>query len=95
MLDPIVNGRNIVQSNNVNTAEIDVPELNAALDKATQETDPAKRAAAYGEIDRRVTEGAYYVVWLWDNQINFTSKNVKGVRNKFSSSWDLSFSSLK
>jgi hypothetical protein len=42
-----------------------------------------------------VTEGAYYVVWLWDNQINFTSKNVKGVRNKFNSSWDLSFSSLK
>ena len=95
MLDPIVNGRNIVQSNNVNTAEIDVPELNAALDKATQETDPAKRAAAYGEIDRKVTEGAYYVVWLWDNHINLTSKNVKGVRNKFSSSWDLSFSSLK
>ena len=36
-----------------------------------------------------VTEGAYYIVWLWDNQIDLRSKNVNAVRSKFNSSWDL------
>ena len=95
MLDPTANGRNIVQSNNVNTALIDDPKINALLDKATSETDQEARAKTYAQVDRMITDGAYYVPWLWDNQVNFTSKDVKGVRSKFNSAWDLSFSSLK
>ncbi len=95
ILDPIVNGRNIVPTNNVNTAQVNDPKINAALDKAVGEDDPAERAKLYGEVDKMVTEGAYYIVWLWDNQIDLRSKNVNAVRSKFNSSWDLSFSSLK
>ncbi len=95
MLDPIANGKNIVQTGNVNSAQVDDPKINAALDEATQETDPAKRAELYGEIDKMLTEGAYYVVWLWDNQIDLRSKNIQAVRNKFNSSWDLTYSSVK
>ena len=95
MLDPIFNGKNIVPSGNVNSAQADDPKINAALDKAATLTDAGERAKAYGEIDRQLTNQVYYVNWLWDNQINFTSKNVNGVRNKFNSAWDLTFSSLK
>jgi peptide/nickel transport system substrate-binding protein len=95
MLDPILNGRNIVPVGNANYAQANDPALNAALDKAATLTDAAARAKAYAAIDKQATGQAYYIPWLWDNQINFTSKNVNGVKNKFNSSWDLTASSLK
>jgi peptide/nickel transport system substrate-binding protein len=95
MLDPVFNGKNIVPVGSVNWANVNDPELNAALDAAVSETDPAQRAKRYGAIDRTVTGRAYVVPWLWDNQISFASANVKGVLNRFSSSWDMAWMSLK
>jgi peptide/nickel transport system substrate-binding protein len=95
MIDPLFNGKNIVPSGNTNTAQANDPKLNAAMDKAETLTDTAARAKAWGQIDRAVTSQAYYITWLWDNQINFASKNVNGVKNKFNSSWDMTASSLK
>jgi peptide/nickel transport system substrate-binding protein len=95
LLDPVFNGKNIVPVGNVNWANVDDPELNAALDIAVGETDPAKRAKLYGEIDDMVTNAAYVIPWLWDNQINLESENVKGVLNRFNNSWDMAFMSLK
>ena len=95
LLDPVFNGKNIVPVGSVTWSYIDDPELNAQLDIAVGETDPAKRAELYGEIDRKVTGDAYVIPWLWDNQINIASEDVKGVINKFNSSWDMAFMSLK
>jgi peptide/nickel transport system substrate-binding protein len=95
MLDPIFNGKNIVQSGNVNVAQADDPKLNAAMDKAETLTDATARAKAWAAIDKEATGQAFYIPWLWDNQINFASANVNGVKNKFNSSWDLTYSSLK
>jgi peptide/nickel transport system substrate-binding protein len=95
MMDPVFNGRNIIQSGNTNMAQANDPKLNAMLDKAAQITDNAGRAKAFGEADKYATGQAFYITWLWDNQVNFASKDVNGVRNKFNSSWDLTFSSLK
>jgi peptide/nickel transport system substrate-binding protein len=95
MLDPILNGKNIVPVGNANYPQANDPKLNAAMDQAETLTDATARAKAWGAIDRQATGQAYYVPWLWDNQINFASKNVNGVKNKFNSSWDLTFSSLK
>jgi peptide/nickel transport system substrate-binding protein len=95
MIDPIFNGKNLVPSGNVNSAQVDDPKLNAAMDKAETLIDPAARAKAWAEVDKQVTNQAYLNVWLWDNQVNFTSKNVNGVKSKFNSAWDLTFSSLK
>jgi peptide/nickel transport system substrate-binding protein len=94
MLDPVLNGNNIVPSGNTNNAQADDPKLNALLDKAKGETDPAKRAELYGEADRYATGQVFYITWLWDNQVNFASENVNGVKNEFNNSWDLTFSSL-
>lgn len=94
-LDPVLNGKNIVPVGNTNTAQADDPKLNAAMDKAETLTDPAARAKAWAAIDKTATGEAFYVPWLWDNQINFASANVNGVKNKFNSSWDFTASSLK
>jgi peptide/nickel transport system substrate-binding protein len=95
MLDPTLNGKNLVPSGNSNMAQADDPKLNAMLDKATAITDPAERAKAYGEADRYSTGQVFYVYWLWDNQVNFSSDDINGVKNKFNSSWDMTFSSVK
>jgi peptide/nickel transport system substrate-binding protein len=95
LLDPVFNGKNIVPVGSVTWSYINDPELNAALDIAVGETKPAERAKLYGELDRTVTGAAYVIPWLWDNQINLESANVKGVLNRFNSAWDIPFMSLK
>jgi peptide/nickel transport system substrate-binding protein len=95
MIDPLFNGKSIVPAGNVNTAQVNDPKLNAQMDKAEEIVDVQERAQAWADIDKEVTAGAYFVPWLWDNQVNFASKDVNGVISKSNSSWDLSFSSLK
>ena len=49
-----------------------------------------------GELDKQVTDQAYFVAWLWDNNVGIESSDVNGVPSKFNSGeWDLAFSSLK
>jgi peptide/nickel transport system substrate-binding protein len=96
MVDPIFNGKNITQSGNVNIAQANDPKFNSQMDKAEELTDPTQRAQAWGQLDKDLTGQVYYVVWLWDNEVNFTSTNVKGVQNSFNgNAWDLTYSSLK
>jgi peptide/nickel transport system substrate-binding protein len=95
MIDPIFNGKGIVPVNNSNYAQLDDPKLNAKMDKAEEIVDVKERAQAWADIDKEVTAGAYIIPWLWDNQVNFASKNAVGVVSKFNSSYDMSFSSLK
>ncbi len=79
-IDPLFNGKNIVPSGNVNTAEVDDPKLNAQIDKAKQITDPEAAAKAWGELDKEVTDQAYFIPWLWDNNVGLQSTNMNGVR---------------
>jgi peptide/nickel transport system substrate-binding protein len=95
MIDPIFNGKGIVPVNNSNYAQVNDPKLNAKMDKAEEVVDVKARAQAWADIDKDITAGAYIIPWLWDNQVNFASKDVNAVRNKFNSSWDLAFSSMK
>jgi peptide/nickel transport system substrate-binding protein len=96
MIDPVFNGKNIVPAGNVNSAEANDPKFNARISAAASITDAAKRAQTYGQLDKDLTGQVYYVTWLWDNEVNFTSTNVKGVQNSFNgNAWDLTYSSLK
>lgn len=95
-IDPLFNGKNIVPSGNVNTAQVDDPQLNAKIEKAKQITDPAASAKAWGALDKEVTGQAYFIPWLWDNNVGLQSTNLKGVSSKFNSgAYDFAFSSLK
>jgi peptide/nickel transport system substrate-binding protein len=95
MINPIFNGANIIPQNNANYAQLDDPQLNEKMDAAQQILDAKERATAWADINKEIAKRAVMIPWLWDNQVNFASKNVNGVRNKFNSSWDLSFTSLK
>lgn len=95
MIDPIFNGKNIVPANNVNYSQVNDPEINKMIVDAEGIDGADQRAQAWADINKKLVEGAYMVPWLWDNQINIRSSNVNVQRNEFSSSWDLSFASLK
>ena len=95
VLNPTFNGENIVPQNNSNWPLLNVPSINKGMDSATLIPDAAKATNAWASLDRQVTAQAPAIPWIWDNTENIASKNVKGVVNKFNSSWDLSFVSIK
>jgi peptide/nickel transport system substrate-binding protein len=95
LIDPVFNGKNIVDVNNTNYAELNDPKLNALMDKASNITDPTARAKAYGELDRQITDQAVVIPWLWDNQVNLRSNDVKGEINPLTASYDLNFTSIE
>jgi peptide/nickel transport system substrate-binding protein len=96
MIAPLFSGTNIVPAGNVNTAMVNDPTLNAKIDKAKQITDQTQADTAWGGLDKDVTNQAYFIPWLWDNNIGLQSKNVKGVSSKFNSgAYDFAFSALK
>jgi peptide/nickel transport system substrate-binding protein len=95
ILGPTFDGDNIIPQFNSNWPELDVPEINKAMDDAALLTDPRERAEAWARIDRMITEQAPVVNWLWDTQPLLRSANVNGVASEFNSAWDLAWSSLK
>jgi peptide/nickel transport system substrate-binding protein len=95
MLFPTFYGKNIVPSGNVNYPQLNDPTINKMMDDARKLTDQAARDKAWGAIDDKIAAGAYVVPWIWDNDVNIKSSNVNGVQNKFNSSWDVTYTSLK
>ena len=95
LLDPVFNGKNILDQSNSNFALLDVPELNKQMDEAEVLNDPAERNKAWGEIDKAITEQAPGILWLWDKQPMLRSEDVNGVVNQANAAWDLTFTSIK
>jgi peptide/nickel transport system substrate-binding protein len=93
--DVLFSGEQILEEGNYNHSELDDPGINKKIAAAALITDPRERAKAYGELDRDITELAVVIPWLWDNQVNIRSSDVKGVVNAFNSSYDLNFTSLE
>ena len=94
-LDPTFNGENILQTGNSNWSQLNDKALNAEMDKAKLLTDPKERAQAWGEIDKKLTELAPAVDWIWDKTPLIRSPNVVGVASQDNGQWDLSFTSIK
>jgi peptide/nickel transport system substrate-binding protein len=95
MIDPTFNGENIVQTQNSNWPELDVPEVNKAIDDAKLVTDPAERAQAWADANKLVTEQAPAIPYMWDYQAVAISPNMRGVQNAYSTTWDWTFTSVK
>ena len=94
VLDPTFNGENILSSNNVNWPQLDVPEINRAMEEAKLINDPDERAEAWGEIDTMVMEQAPAVPYVWDHQPGLRSANVNVVINSSNAVADISFTSI-
>jgi peptide/nickel transport system substrate-binding protein len=94
-LDPTFNGENILQTGNSNWSQLNDKALNAEMDKAKLITDPKDRAKAWAEIDKKITEDAPAIDWIWDKTPLIRSPNVVGVASQDNGQWDLSFTSIK
>jgi peptide/nickel transport system substrate-binding protein len=95
LLDPVFNGKNILDVGNSNFSQLDDPKVNSLMDKAEVINDPDKRNQAWGEVDKAITEAAPSIPWLWDKQPMLVSKNVAGVVNKANAAFDLTWTSIK
>jgi len=95
MLDPTFNGENVVPENNSNWPQLNVPEVNEAIDKAKLIDDLEERSQAWGDVDTLISEQAPAIPYIWDDQANIQSADVAGVVNKANANWDLAFTSLK
>jgi peptide/nickel transport system substrate-binding protein len=94
-LDPTFNGDNILDTGNSNWSQLDDPQLNEEMNAAKLLSDPAERAEAWAEIDRKITELAPAVPWIWDKQANIRSENVVGVVDEDNAQWSLAHTSVR
>jgi peptide/nickel transport system substrate-binding protein len=95
MLEPTFKSTNILPTNNSNWPQLRDKTIDAAMDKADPITNTAQRSAAFGQIDKMITEQVPAVPWLWDKTTGIRSKDVNGVINGFNATWDITYTSLK
>ena len=65
------------------------------MDHAEQVPDAPTRAKAWGQLDDEITGLAVEIPWIWDNNVNLRSSDVKGVLNTFNGTWDVAFTSIR
>jgi peptide/nickel transport system substrate-binding protein len=94
-LDPTFNGDHIIQTNNVNWSQLDDKGLNQQMNEATLLADPAERAQAWAEIDRKLTELAPAIPWIWDKNANIRSEDVVGVAEQETGLWALAHTAVR
>ena len=95
MLDPTFKGANIFkEGGNNNLAQLDVPSIDKAMDKAATLQGDA-RLKAWADIDKQITAQAPAVPFDWDKTTIIWSKDVQGVGNPYFDALDFAFTSLK
>ena len=95
MLEVTFKGSNIVKGGgNNNLAQLDDPQVDAAMDKATS-LQGAERLDAWGNVDKMITATAAAVPLVWDKTTLIWSKDVNGVANEYYDTIDFAFTSLK
>jgi peptide/nickel transport system substrate-binding protein len=94
-LDPTFNGENILPTGNSNWSQLDDKALNEQMNAAKLLTDPKERAQAWADIDKKITDLAPAIDWIWDKTPLIRSENVVGVASQDNGQWDLSFTSIK
>jgi peptide/nickel transport system substrate-binding protein len=95
MLVPPFSGDSIQPSGNVNWSLLDDDEIDAAMVEAAKLPIGEERNKAFADVNRMIVEQAPALPTTWDDNFQLQSANVAGVMNAASTSWDLSFSSLK
>jgi peptide/nickel transport system substrate-binding protein len=95
MLDATFNGDNILETGNVNWAQLDVPEINTAMRDASGIPVGKERNEAWAKINRMVMEQAPGLPFMWDKTAIVFSKDVQGVISDYLTGIDFAFTSLK
>ncbi len=95
MLDATFSGANILETGNSNWPELDDAALNKKIDAAKLVSEPAARAQAWADVNHDLTALAPSIPYMWDYQSLVASKNVRGVQNGYSTTWDWNFTSIR
>lgn len=72
-LQPIIDGRFIEQSGNNNFSEINDPAINKLFDDAIAETDPNKAGEIYKQMNKKLSEAAVYLPFVYEKNITWRS----------------------
>jgi peptide/nickel transport system substrate-binding protein len=95
VLEPTFKGGAIIPQGNVNVPLLDVPEIDAAMTKAATIPAGEERNKAWAEINRMIVAQAPAIPYAWDDSFQLASKDVQGVINGYTTTWDLAYSFLK
>lgn len=96
MLIPTFKGSTIApDGGNNNLPQLNVPEIDAAMDKAAGLPLGDERNKAWGEVDKMITAQAPAVPFIWDNTTIVWSKDVNGQVNPYNPLADYNWTSLK
>jgi peptide/nickel transport system substrate-binding protein len=88
-------GPAITPTNNSNWGQVNEPAINAAMVKATFVVGAAARAAAWAKIDDMLVDQAVAIPWIFDDQPNIESGNVRGINDLWDvGEWDYTYTSL-
>ncbi|MFJ5938688.1 ABC transporter substrate-binding protein [Streptomyces sp. NPDC093071] len=78
-LQPLVDGRFILQSGNNNFSELNDKAVNGLFDQALKETDPVKAGELYKQINTKVSEAAVYLPFTHEKNIIWRSSRLTNV----------------
>jgi peptide/nickel transport system substrate-binding protein len=78
-MQPLSDSRFIPANGNYNLPEIKDPAIDALYDQAAAETDPAKAADIYKQINQKIMEGAYYLPFVVDKALNYRNPRLTNV----------------
>ncbi|MEU9862179.1 ABC transporter substrate-binding protein [Streptomyces sp. NPDC047971] len=78
-LQPLVDGRFILQSGNNNFSELNDPAVNGLFDQALKETDPTKAGELYKQINTKISEAAVYLPFTHEKNIIWRSSRLTNV----------------
>ena len=78
-MQPLADSRFIVKNGNFNRSEIKDPAIDALFDQAAAETDPAKAAEIYSQINHKIMEGAYVLPFVVDKALNYRNPRLTNV----------------
>ena len=94
-LDTTFNGKKILPVGNSNWSQLNVPEINDAIDQASLLPIGPDRDKAFADVNRKIVEQAPGIPWIWDISGQIFSKDLVGVVNGYTTSADLSYVSVK
>ncbi len=95
VLEPTFKGAAIKPQGNVNYSMLDDAGIDEAMTEAATIPAGPERNQAWAEINRRIVGQAPGIPYAWDDSFQLASKDVQGVMNGYTTTWDLAFSSLK
>jgi peptide/nickel transport system substrate-binding protein len=95
VLQPTFDCASITPSDNANTSQLNDPAINRVIAAATAVPAGPARAAAWATVNTLVVGQAPAVIYQWDKLPNIESRDVAGVVNLSTGSYDLSYTSVR